>query len=436
MNLVNKIHIFKNFKLKRPKKTSPGGSEATAPRASRFHLKRIRFKRIHFKKFSFKRLFHALDPRRIPWHTIAHDTRMKKLDWYIIKKFLGTYFFSIALIITIVVVFDYNENIDKFAASNAPLRAILFQYYLNFIPYFANLFSSLFVFISVIFFTSKLTENSEIIAMFASGISFKRLLRPYMVSAAFIALLTYVLSAFIIPPSNAKLQAFKVQYMGKDVVETARNIQLVVDTGTVAYIERFEDSNKTGYSFSLDHFDGKKLVAHMTARTIQYDTLNHYKWRAYNWTIRRLDGNRERITSSTKTPFDTIIKIEPADLVVNAGQQESMSSPVLKTYVDRQKERGFANIKEFEIEYHKRIAMSFASFILTLIGVSLSSRKTRGGMGLYLGIGIGLSFTYILFQTISATFAVNGNFPVILAVWLPNILYAIIALFLYRKAPK
>ena len=209
-----------------------------------------------------------------------------------------------------------------------------------------------------------------------------------------------------------------------------------VADGVIAYIERYEDYNKTGYRFSLDKFVDKKLVSHLTARRVVYDTLsaNKEQWQLRDYMIRELEGNHEIIKRGDK--LDTILHIQPRDFLISKGQQETMTSPELKSYVERQKERGFANIKEFEIEYHKRIAMSFASFILTTIGLSLSSRKTKGGMGLHLGIGLALSFSYILFQTISATFAVNANLPPVIAVWIPNILYAGIAVYLYHKAPK
>lgn len=360
--------------------------------------------------------------------------KIQRLDRYIITKFLGTYFFAIALIIAIIVVFDYNEHIDKFATSNAPLSAIIFDYYLNLLPYYANTFSSLFVFISVIYFTSKLAETSEIIAMFAAGVSFKRMLRPYMISAAIIAAMTYCLGAYIIPIGNETRIAFEVKYKRKKTTETARNIQLQVDDNTVAYMERYESRSNTGYRFSLDKFENKKLVAHMTAATIKYHPEERYKWTAKNWTIRELANDKEVIRSSKKEQLDTIIKIEPADFLISEGQQETMTSPQLSEYIDKQKARGVANIKPFEIEYHKRIAMSFAAFILTVIGASLSSKKTKGGMGFSLGIGLGLSFSYILFQAISSAFA--EQMPVALAVWLPNILYTFIAIYLYNKAPK
>ena len=363
-----------------------------------------------------------------------HEKPLKRLDWYIIQKFLGTYVFAIVLIISIAVVFDFNEKQDKVMSHDAPWSAIIFDYYLNFIPYFANLFSPLFVFIAVIFFTSKLAENSEIIAMFSTGMSFKRMLRPYMVSAAIIAVVTFTLGAFVIPRGSVTRINFEDKYYKQRKMNTARNIQLEVDSGVIAYIDRFEDYSKTGYRFSLDKFEGKQLVSHLTARSITYDTSAVHKWTIKDYMIREMKGMKETITQGSR--IDTTLFMESADFLIMKNQQEMLTSPQLSEYIDRQRQRGFANIKEFEIEYHKRIAMSFASFILTLIGVSLSSRKTKGGMGLHLGIGLGLSFSYILFQTIASTFAINGNMPPAIAVWIPNILYAFIAFYLYKKAPK
>ena len=362
------------------------------------------------------------------------DKFIRRIDWYIIKKFLGTYFFAIALIISIAVVFDVNEWIDNFINNKAPVKAIIFDYYANFIPYFSNLFSPLFVFISVIFFTSKLAENSEIIAMMSTGLSFKRLLRPYMISAAIISVLTYGMGAYVIPKGNVTRLNFEDKYKKKKKQEYVRNVQVEVDNGVIAYMERYENYNKTAYRFSLDKFVDKKLVAHLTAKSATYDTTTVHKWTLKNYMIREMDGMRENIIKGDR--LDTIIKMEPQDFLITKGMQQTMTSTELDEYIAKQKRRGFANIKEFQIEYHQRIAMSFAAFILTIIGVSLSSRKVKGGMGLYLGIGLALSFSYILFQTISATFAVNGNTPPVLAVWIPNILYTFIAIYLYRKAPR
>lgn len=365
---------------------------------------------------------------------LARRKWLKRLDRYIIVKFLGTYFFAIALIISIAVVFDINENIDHFIDHKAPLKAIIFDYYLNFIPYYTNLFSPLFVFIAVIFFTSKLAENSEIIAMFSTGMSFKRLMVPYMISAAIISAVTFVLGTEVIPAGSVTRLNFEERYKKKKNKDFARNIQLVVDTGTIAYMERYESYNKTGYRFSLDKFEKHKLVSHLTARRVTYDSTSYHKWVIKDFMIREMRGMREKITKGER--MDSTINMEPQDFLITRGQQQTLTSPELSEYISKQKERGFANIKEFEVEYHRRIAMSFAAFILTAIGLSLSSRKVKGGMGLHLGIGLALSFSYILFQTISATFAVNGNMSPALAVWIPNILYLFIAVYLYRKAPK
>ena len=222
---------------------------------------------------------------------------ISKLDMYLIKKFLGTYFFSIALIISIAVVFDFNENIDKFTTNHAPWKGIIFEYYANFVPYFSNLFSPLFVFISVIFFTSKLAENSEIIAMMAAGMSFKRLMRPYMISAAIIAVMTFLLGAYVIPKGSVTRLNFENIYKKKKKTEFAQNVQLQVDTGVIAFIEHFDGRTKTGYHFSLDKFVNKKLVSHLTAASVSYDTLSdeRYHWRINNYTLRELKGMREYI---------------------------------------------------------------------------------------------------------------------------------------------
>lgn len=361
---------------------------------------------------------------------------LKRLDRYIIAKFIGTYIFSIALIISISIVFDVNENLAKFSNYHAPLRAIVFDYYANFIPYFANIFSPLFVFIAVIFFTSKLAGNSEIIAMLACGMSFKRLLRPYLFSAFLIAVLNFYLGSYVIPKGNIIRQNFESQYKNKKKITTASNVQLQVDKGVIAYIQQYDDRTKTGYGFSLDKFENKKLVSHMTANTIQYDTISdsRYHWRCTNYKIRNLKGMREHIKSGAS--IDTTIVMEPMDLVFSKGQQETFTSPELLRYISKQQDRGSGNVVQYQVEYHKRIATCFASFILTIIGASLSSRKRKGGMGLYLGIGLALSFAYILLQTVSATFAINASTPPMLAAWIPNLLYFFIAYYCYRKAPN
>lgn len=361
---------------------------------------------------------------------------IKRIDWYIIKKFVGTYFFSIILIISISIVFDVNENLAKFTQYHAPLHAIVFDYYANFVPYFANLFSALFVFIAVIYFTSKLASNSEIIAMLATGISFKRLLRPYMISCVLISGLSYYLSAYVIPHGTVIRQNFETMYKNKKKNTSAENVQLQVAQGVIAYIQHYDNNLKKGYGFCLDKFENKKLVSHLTAMEVQYDTISDskYHWKLRDWKVRQLRGLREHINSGMEK--DSVIMMEPTDLVYSKGQQETFTSPELHDYISKQINRGSGNVVQYQVEYHKRIASSFASFILTIIGASLSSRKRKGGMGMYLGIGLALSFAYIMLQTVSATFAINAGFPPMLAAWMPNIIFAVVAWFCYLKAPN
>ena len=384
-----------------------------------------------------KKIGEYIARKREEWH---NTPPINRIDRYLIKKFIGTYFFSILLIIAIVIVFDFNEKIDKLTVANKEFGIswgrIFTDYYLNTIPYFANLFSSLFVFISVIFFTSKLADRSEIIAMRSNGMSFRRILRPYIISAVLIGLLNLLLGAYIIPHSNKIRTDFENQYIKKRQITMVDNVQLQVDTGVIAFFSSFNIQTKSGSGFSLDKFRNKKLVSHLTALRVQYDTIadQRYQWRIYNYNIRQLRGMHEQITSGLE--LDTIIAVEPQDLLYTRNQQETMTTPEISEYIDKQRLRGSANVSTFEVEYHQRFASAFAALILTVIGVSLSSEKRKGGMGLSLGLGLALSFGYILFQTISASFATNGGWPPMLAVWIPNIIFSIVAFILYRRTPK
>jgi lipopolysaccharide export system permease protein len=359
-----------------------------------------------------------------------------RLDRYIIGKFLGTYFFSLVLIISIAVVFDFNENIDKFLQHDAPAEEIAFDYYLNFVPFYSNLFSQLFVFIAVIFFTTKLADNSEIIAMLSTGTSFAQLMRPYMIAAAIIAVINYSLGSYVIPKGNVKRVRFENKYKNRGRQDFTSNVQLEVEPGVIAYFGRYEEGMKTAFEFTLDKFENKKLVKHLQSMTIQYDTLSYepYHWVLTNYQTRDLQGMREIIQNGSK--MDTIIKILPQDLMASRDMEMTLTTPELREHIDRQKARGFANIQQFEVEYYKRGASSFAIFILTIIGVSISARKRKNGMGIALGIGLALILAYIMFQTVASSMAINANFPAAIAVWIPNTLFAIVALYYYRKAPR
>lgn len=359
--------------------------------------------------------------------------KLRKLDRYIIKKFLGTYIFMIVLIISIAVVFDINEKIDKFMTNNASLKAIIFDYYLNFVPYYTNLFSPLFVFLAVIFFTSKMANNSEIIAILSNGIGFRRMMKPYMISALVIAIFSFIFGSYIIPPANATRIEFEQTYVDpRKKVTSDRDIQFRVSPQTIVYFENFDMTSKTGYNFSMDHFDSLRLVSRLTAQSIRYDSA--YRWTINNYQLRSFEGVSETITKGTS--IDTILHIVPNDFIIAKTDQQMMTSPQLRRYVRSQQERGLGNIQPFQIEYHSRIASVFSAFILTIIGASISARKVKGGMGLNIGIGLVLSMAYILFMTVSSTFAVKGNMSPLVAAWIPNIIFAAIALFLYKRAPN
>lgn len=357
---------------------------------------------------------------------------LKRLDVYVIGKFLGTFFFSIVLILSISVVFDLVEKIDDFYEHHATLEVIVFDYYFNFIPFFANLFTPLFTFISVIFFTSKMANNTEIVAILAGGVSFNRLMRPYLISALFITILSFFLGAFIIPNATRKVLEFENQYIQTFKTANARNVQMQVEKGVVLYIGRFDIESGVGYDFSLDGFDGKNLTSRLTANTVIWDSLYH--WRVNDYVLRTFEGMRETLVRGTT--LDTTIRVQPEEFFVTTKEAPQLTLTELKSYILKQKERGVGNVQAFEDEYYKRFSTPLSIFIMTLIGVSLSSKKVRGGMGINLGIGLALSAIYVLFITLSSTFAVNGSMPILLAVWLPNLLFLSIGIYLYIKAPK
>lgn len=357
---------------------------------------------------------------------------MKRLDWYIIGKFLGTYFFSIVLILSIAIVFDLTEKMDDFFENQVSVREIITDYYLPFIPYYANMFSSLFIFISVIFFTSKLASNSEIIAMMAAGISYHRLMLPYFVSATLLFGISFVLGGYVIPPATGKMLTFTDKYIQHFTSENARNVQMEVEPGTILYIESFQKRSNMGYRVSLEHFENKTLTMRITADRIRYDSA--HCWHMENYVRRDFDGMRETLTKGNR--LDTIIPVQPRELFVTAEQAQEMTNPELIEYMELQEQRGAGNIQAFETEYHKRWASPLGAFIMTLLGVTMSSKKVRGGMGKNLGIGIVLTAAYILFSTVSTTFSVNGVMSPFMSAWLPNFVFLAIGIVLYIRALK
>ena len=357
---------------------------------------------------------------------------LKRLDRYIIGKFLGTFFFSIVLIMSIAVVFDLTEKMDDFFENQVTIKEVVFDYYLNFVPYFMNMFSPLFIFISVIFFTSKLAGNSEIIAILASGVSYHRLMLPYAISATLLFVMSFVLTGYIIPPASEKMLTFQDKYIQRFTRENARNIQMEVEPGTILYIESFQKTSQVGYRASLEHFEGKQLTMRITADRITYDSA-HY-WHLDKYIRRDFDGMYETLSRGDR--LDTIIPVLPKELFYTAENAQMMPNPELKDYIDRQRQRGSGNVQAFETEWWKRWASPIGAFIMTLLGVTLSSKKVRGGMGKNLGIGITLSALYILFSTVSTTFSVTGVMSPFMSVWIPNFIFLGIGIFLYIRVCK
>lgn len=356
-----------------------------------------------------------------------------KLDLYIIKKFLGTYFFSIILIITIAVVFDVSEKIDDFIEKDAPFNAIVFDYYMNFIPYFANLFSSLFIFISVIFFTSKLAYNTEIIAILSSGISFNRFLRPYLISATVLALFSFFLNNYIIPPANQTRLAFEEQYIRNQIVNRSHNIHRQILPGQYFYLQSYTVRTKTGYKFTLEQFKDGRLVSKLTSDQLKWDTTLG-KWKTSHYYIRNITEEGDEIIKGTQ--LDTTLNILPEDFERRDNIVEAMNLNELTEFIEKQKMQGAENVVALNVYWHQRFAYPFSAFILTLIGVSLSSRKRRGGIGIQIGVGIALSFSYILFMQVSTNITIGNGYNPFIGSWTPNFIYSIIALFLYKIAPK
>lgn len=360
--------------------------------------------------------------------------RLTILDKYIIKKFIGTFAVALVLIIGIVIIFDISEKIDDFVDKEAPLREIIFTYYTNFIPYFINMFSALFVFITVIFFTSKLAANSEIIAMLSGGVSFRRLMVPYMISAFIIAVFSLTLNLFVIPPANKTRLAFEAQYIkGARFYNTKRNIHYQIAPGEFVYVESFSTWNNTAYRFTLESIDKNQIKSKITAESAAWDSTTQ-AWKLSKYFIRSYKNGVETISTGLKK--DTIINLKVDDFYRRENTVESLDFTELNDLIDMQKMRGDTMVKYSLIERNNRFAMPLSAFILTIIGVSLSSKKRRGGIGLNLGIGIALSFSYILFMRFSQMFVITDTLPPAIAIWLPNILYAFIAAALYRMAPK
>jgi len=362
------------------------------------------------------------------------DLRPRKLDVYIVKKFITTFFVALLLIIGIVIIFDISEKIDDFVSKEAPLKAIVFDYYLNFVPYFMNMFSPLFVFITVIFFTSKMAADTEIVAILSCGVSFHRMMVPYIFSATLIAMFSLGLNLFVIPEANKTRLEFENQYIKQRFKGVGRNVHYEIAPGEYVFAESFSSWNNTAYRFTLEKIEDSKLVSKISSESAVYDTTKGC-WTLKKYFIRDYNADlTDRVRSGRQ--IDTIIPLTVKDFYLTENTVETLNYSELNELIETQLNRGDGNVKFALIEKNTRFALPFSAFILTIMGVALSSKKRRGGIGWNIGIGIALAFTYILFLRFSQMFVHTGALPPAIALWLPNVVFTIIAVFLYRIAPK
>lgn len=358
---------------------------------------------------------------------------LKKLDIYIIKKFLGTFFFSLGLIVIVVIFFDITERLDDFIEKQAPIKEIIFSYYFNFIPYFVNLFSALFIFISVIIFTANMASKSEIVAILAGGVSFYRMLVPYMISAVILLALSFYLNNFVIPKANKKRLEFEEMYVRDPYRNNAQNIHRQIAPGTFIYMENYNIMSDVGFKFSVERFENSELKYKLISDFVKWDTTMS-KWKIHNYQIREFDGEKESLT--TGKIKDTTLNFKPEEFSQRLTIVEMFDYYQLNEAIDEMIFTGSEQVVYYQFEKYKRLVFPFATIILTVIGVSIASRKVRGGIGLHIMLGFLISFSFIVFMEFSRTFAVYGGAPPLLATWIPNIIFGVLAIVLLVKAPK
>ncbi|MCK9320904.1 MAG: LptF/LptG family permease [Bacteroidales bacterium] len=359
---------------------------------------------------------------------------LKKIDWYIIKQLLATFFLAIALIILIVIVFDISEKLDDFLEREAPMKAIIFTYYVNFIPYFVNLFGHLFFFIAVIYLSSRMASRTEIIAILSSGVSFKRFLRPFLLSSILIAVINIYLTNILIPQVNKPRIEFEKVYWRNPYKNQLMNIHIQTDRNNLVYVQSFNNINSTGYRFTKETFNDKNvLIKKISANNIIYDSIKK-DWTLVNYSIREINGLKENLVVGDSVKMD--LKMKPSEFNINNAKVETMTFSELNTFIKKESLRGSKDINNYLIEKYQRLINPLAYIILTLIGVSLSSRKTRGGTGMHLAAGITLAFAFIMMMKVTSVFSIKGNLPPIVSVFIPIIFFTFIGLYLLKKAPK
>jgi len=361
---------------------------------------------------------------------------LKKLDIYIIKKYLATFFFTVLIFSLIAAIIDLSDKIEDYVEEDVTIREIIFDYTVNFMLYINGLLLPLYALIAVVFFTSRMAYSSEIISIFNAGVSFTRLLRPYMIAALFITGLHLTANHILIPNGNKSRIDFEHKYIYKHNDKgKKRDVHIFIAPDTKVYVYRYKKSDSTATNLRLEKFKDNELVEFLKAEKAQWKGPPN-KWRLSNYERRVFDGTREVLETVKEGSLDTTINITPGDFVRYLEEKDMMVTSVLQEFIDVEKQRGVGNAKPFEVEIHRRTAEPITILILTLIGVAVAARKVRGGMGFHLALGVAIGAIFIFLSKFSVTFATNESLPAILGVWLPNIFFLFVALFLVFKAQK
>jgi lipopolysaccharide export system permease protein len=366
---------------------------------------------------------------------------MKILDRYIIKKFLSTTFFIVLIFSLISVVIDTSEKADDFVKSGLSSGQIIMQYYLGFVPFIISMIFPLMVFIGVIFFTSKMAGRSEIVAILAGGVRFNRLLRPFMIGALLMGGFFWYATQYLIPKANVIRGNFQAKYIDSkssyDQGEEAKkspNYYVRVDSNTFAGLRRYDTATKsTANGFFMERMKGTQIVYNLRGETLKWDTAKK-TWKLYHAVERKINGLKETVRSIDT--MDIKLNLNPNEIRRDKYLKDKMTTPELKRFIKAEQARGTEGLNDFKVELYRRDATPVAVLILTLIGAVVASRKTRGGSGLHLAMGIITAAIFVVMDKFSLTFSTKGDFPPLLAAWMPNIIFGVIAAWLYYRAPK
>ncbi|AFD07316.1 LptF/LptG family permease [Solitalea canadensis] len=356
-----------------------------------------------------------------------------KLDEHIIKKFLGTFFFGLAIFIIIIVIFDISEKLDDFLKGSATFKQIVLDYYVNFVLFYVSVLSPVVIFLAVIFFTAKMANNTEIVPILSSGVSYFRFLYPYFITAAFLAVVSFIANAYIIPPSTRTKLDFEHTYIHTKYEYKGQNRHFKLDEHSYAYIQSYNIKDNSGYKFTLEKFKGDTLYYKLVANRIAWDTTKK-EWKIENYSIRHNNGLKERMEGGDKLFMK--LNLSTRDFEKQDDTRGSMTLPQLNRQIELEELRGTGNVSKYEMDRWRILTTPVSIFILVVMAVTLSSKKVRGGVGLPLGIGIGCSFAYIILMQFAEIFSTKGDLPTYIAAWVPHIIFGSLAIYLYKIAPK